>query len=186
MGHSWDWTLPHILWFRSSQKHLDTRVGPYFLSCFYRCCSFHQKEDANYLMTPGPLTSWSLRNDNVNPHDTCYLPSTNQGTTVSKADQVCTLQLHSLLVLKMFCWNPSESSGILRVSYPDFLLGSLAQCLHSPSPQPGAWRLASLHTSEQTWIWLVNTRMGAGPEETPLYILHPRHLPLVQLPKQQF
>ena len=73
---------------------------------------------------PGPLTSWSLRNDDVNPRDTCYL-TINQSENHAGADHVCTLQLHSLpWSLKMFCWNPSESSGILRVSYPDFLLGT--------------------------------------------------------------
>lgn len=92
-------------------------------------------------MTPGPLTSWSLRNDNVNPHDTRYLPI-NQSENHAGADQVCTLQLHSLpWSLKMFCWNPSESSGILRVCYPDSLLGTCNKwctLLHH-SLVPGDW-----------------------------------------------
>lgn len=129
-------------------------------------------------MTPGPLTSWSLRNDNVNPHDTRYLPI-NQSENHAGADQVCTLQLHSLpWSLKMFCWNPSESSGILRVCYPDFLLGTCNKCctlLHH-SLVPGDW----LHCTQvsRPEFGLSIPGWGQVLEWVPLYILHPRHLSL--------
>jgi len=120
MGLSQDRPSAQVSCFSSSLNYLGNSISDeHFLSCFSdnKSTTKWKKLTTWWSWTHSSQTFWSLKIDNSTLCDTTLLPHHQPNR------ELCTSWSHTLghpsitLPLKMSCWNPSRSSGVLRTSY---------------------------------------------------------------------